>query len=190
MCYGSGCYFENWMGECTVMSYSSGIKEYFKMSPCFLGGSPSCPEEEEYYNTHADLLEKYRQEFNSNKDLFLVLSHSVDKNKQLENKLNICINWIIKNQLHNKICDKARLQIAQENFSQTKTPEIFKIKCNNDCYNCVKQNIYTLQNNSLSGYYITKNKHNESSPFVEDFPEDKDKIMYSVDKDGQVYFIF
>lgn len=47
MCYGSGCKFEDSMGDCTVMSDYNLFHEIYKISPCAVGGSRAqMPEEE------------------------------------------------------------------------------------------------------------------------------------------------
>lgn len=39
MCYGSGCKFENSMGECTVISDFNLFDKEYKVSPCAVGRS-------------------------------------------------------------------------------------------------------------------------------------------------------
>lgn len=162
MCYGSGCAFEDWMGECTVLSYSSGIKEYFNMSACLLGGCPSDPETEEYILENAEELKNKRREFYNNKNLFYSLSRFIEKNEKLEIKINKLIDWIISKELHKTICDKVK-------------------KCENNCKTCIKENINLFK---IDDNYFSNNINNLI------LPKNKEMTLILPDEDGQMYFVW
>lgn len=76
MCYGSGCRFEDSMGDCTVMSDYNLFHEIYKISPCAVGGSRAQLSEKDFndenvigqmnkiYKRYIKYKEKERKELN------------------------------------------------------------------------------------------------------------------------------
>lgn len=67
MCYGSGCMFEGHMGDCTV--HTLNFKEKYGYSACTVGRSIQDEDDEEFYNSHKEELDKayirYREDENN-----------------------------------------------------------------------------------------------------------------------------
>lgn len=61
MCYGSKCYFEDSMGECTVIGKFDVFRNTYGYSACSIGGVITCHEDEEWQKEHKDEFKKLRK---------------------------------------------------------------------------------------------------------------------------------
>lgn len=63
MCYGSGCWFENHMGDCQVHMDYIKFKEKYGFSACAVGRSLRDEEDKGFYEEHEQELDAARKQY-------------------------------------------------------------------------------------------------------------------------------
>ena len=61
MCYGSRCYFEGYMGSCTIYDYKK-IRDKYGLDACIIGGVATCEEEMEFIEVNEEKFNVFRKE--------------------------------------------------------------------------------------------------------------------------------
>ena len=68
MCYGSGCMFENHMGDCQVHMSHTKFKEKYGYGACAVGRSIQDEDDKEFYETHKEELDKVYCQYREDRD--------------------------------------------------------------------------------------------------------------------------
>lgn len=66
MCYGSTCMFEGHMGDCTV--HTLKFKEKYGYTACAVGRSIQDEDDEEFYMSHKEELDKVYRQYREDQD--------------------------------------------------------------------------------------------------------------------------